>query len=139
MSSVFLFMLYVPLRSRVACFFLIHTVVYTVVRKTSHFIFIYNSYVCWPSLPSKTWMKILYSVSHKKTNDIIHCFVFGPNKKFAIKTLLCIPPQINYVATLPYETKNATFIILPLRQLRKLTSKFIWQSYIVGLFLTHSV
>ena len=42
------------------------------------------------------------------------------------KTLSCFTPQINYVPTLPCETKNATLIILPLQLLQKLTSKFIY-------------
>jgi len=78
----------------------------------------------------------MYTVSQKKTNDIFRSyklcqmladfqnfFVFGFSKKFAIKPL---PPHVNYEATLPCETKNATFIILPLQLLQKLTLKFIY-------------
>ena len=77
-----------------------------------------------------------YTVGHKKTkilfvHDFGRCWtifkILSPLDLSNIcnKTLVVFPPYINYVATLPCETKNATFIILPLQQLQKLTSTFI--------------
>jgi len=49
----------------------------------------------------------------------IFIFIFGFSEKFAIKHLSCFSPLLNYVATLPCETWNATFIILPLQLLQQ--------------------
>ena len=82
----------------------------------------------------------LYTIVHcesKKTNDIFRSQLFqvfadfqnfltlGFRKKFTTKHLSCFPPHVNCVATLPCETWNATYIILPPQLLQKLTSKFV--------------
>ena len=57
--------------------------------------------------------------------DFQKSFTVGFSKKFSIKHLSCYSPHRNCVATLLCETWNATFIILPLQLLRKLTLKSI--------------
>jgi len=45
--------------------------------------------------------------------DFQNSFTIGFSQKFAIKHLSRYPPHRNYVATLPCETWNTAFIILP--------------------------
>jgi len=40
--------------------------------------------------------------------------------------LLCLPRHVECVVTLPCESKNSTFIILPLQPLKEITLKFIY-------------
>jgi len=78
---------------------------------------IWKSYTLWVKKDQRYYSFITLA-NVDQFSKFFHIWI---QQEICNQTLSGFPPHVNYVATLPCETYNATFIILPLQLLQKLT------------------